>query len=113
MKLYERIKCQRKAMEMSQAELAAIVGMDEDTISRFEAGEDLPGNTFKHIRGRLQDYISRLSPERRMQVSILSHAFSLSYQENYEKRHTLNYLTRDVGKLGIELYKPEIREVDL
>lgn len=113
MKLCERIMCQRKAMEMTQAELAKIVGFDEDVISRFESGEEVPEHVFKSIRGRLQDYIGRLSLERRMQISIISHAFSLSYQESYEKRNTINYITRDVGKLGIELYKPEIRREDL
>ena len=110
MRLYEKVICQRKAMDISQEELAAIVGVDVDVISKFENGEELPKDVYKSIGGRLRDYIGRLDLERRLQISILSRAFELSYQGNYEKRHTLNYIIKDVGKLGIELYKPETKE---
>ena len=110
MRLCEYIKSQRNALEMSQAEIAEIVGLDESVISKFEDGEELPEHIYKQIKGKLRDYIGRLDKERRLQVSVLTSMHSLRYQSTYEKRRQLTYIMRDIGKMGVDLYKIEKRE---
>lgn len=106
MKYYERIMCKRKALEMSEITFAETIGVDVMTYLKFEAGDAVSDSVFKEVRRGLNTYLNTLDKERRLQISILAQMFSLSYLSTYEKRCTINSIVRDVGKLGVRLYKP-------
>lgn len=110
MKYYERIKCKRMALTMNEIEFAETIGVDVMTYLKFEAGDAVSDSVFKDVRRGWNTYSNTLDKDRRLQISILSYVFSLSYQNKFEKQNTINYIVRDIGKLGTRLFKSENEE---
>lgn len=56
-------KIKREAMGMTQAELAAVVGCTNGSISSYESGKEVSELIYKGISWALRDLESKMSPE--------------------------------------------------
>jgi len=76
MSLAERIKERRKQLNLSQAELAALAGMSQMQISRYESGSSEPNaNAFTRLARALQttpDWLLGFSGDASNEISQLS-----------------------------------------
>lgn len=105
MKISDAIKCKRLALNMTQAELAKLLGVSSATISKFEKGEELSPVMYNTIRQGVDNYIRTFEPTKYIETRILEAAFCLEYKTGEERLITLNHMAIHINKLALETLK--------
>ena len=106
MRLCESYRCKRLALDLTQAELAKMVGVSTGTISRFEAGEELSEAVFNKIRFCIDTYMKSLDREKYIETRILEGAYGLQIETDREKRMLIvSHMMIHAGKLNMDLLK--------
>lgn len=105
MRIYEAYKCKREALGMTQAEFGKIIGVDGNTISRFENGYEVSELTFNAIKLGIENYIKSLDSDTYIKTRILEAALYLRYENDMEKLKTLAHMTTHAGKLQMSILK--------
>ena len=111
MKLCDSYRCKRLALGMSQGELGELIGVTQNTISRFESGEEVSKPVFNAIRLGVENYITNLEREKYLRTRILEAVYSLEYQSEQEQLKTLSHMQVHMGKLSLDLLQP--KEIEL
>lgn len=105
MKISDAIRCKRLALNMTQAELAKLLGVSAASISKFEKGEELSPLLYNTIRQGVDNYIKTFNPDKYIETRILEAAFCLEYKKGEEKLVTLNHMAIHINKLALETLK--------
>lgn len=105
MKIYEAYKCKREALGMTQTEFGKIIGVDGNTISRFENGHEVSAPIFNCIKLGIENYIKNLDSESYIKTRILEAALYLQYENDMEKLKTLAHMVTHAGKLQMSILK--------
>lgn len=105
MRYCDVFKCKRLATGLTQQDVAEMVGVSSATISKFEQGEDVTTVVFNGIRNAMDNYLNSLDKIDYLSAQIKSQVLMLDYQSERDQLKSLNYITMNIGRYGIELHK--------
>lgn len=106
-KVYE---CKRRALGLTQKEVADLAGVSPATIVNFEAGNELSIPVFRTIKGVIDEQFNALERQESYERKILQYAFQLEYSREDEKLKTAALICLAANKLGIALINKEDEE---
>ena len=106
-KVYE---CKRKALGLTQNDVAELAGVSSSTVANFELGKDMTVPVFRTIKCVIDDRFAALSEQEYIERKLLQYAYQLVEERPDEKLKTAGYITMFAGKLQVALCKREENE---
>lgn len=105
MRMYEIIETKRKALGLTQAEVAELAGVSASTISFYEQGKEVSTPVYMCIRNAIENAFRSLDKKEYLESMILMHALQLDKASDDEKSAILSYIILNASKVQLELSK--------
>lgn len=106
MEMYKVLETKRRALGLTQGELADIAGISKSTISNFELGKEVSIPIFNSIRMAIDSEFSKLGKSEYVETMLIMNAMQLTeLDDKNEKLTCLSYMSTYIGKMQLELLK--------
>jgi transcriptional regulator with XRE-family HTH domain len=106
MKMYKIVMTKRKALGLTQTELANLAGVSDATISNFELGKEVSIPVFNSIKMAIDNEFNKLDKLEYLEAMLTAHNMQLFEMDNTdEKLRCLSYMITYIGKMQLELLR--------
>lgn len=106
MKKQDVLRNRRLSLNLSQADIAAMIGVSNGSISNVENGQDVSYPILLAYEQALEKRIQALDERERRERKIVEMAFSvLDTTDDEDESTTLDYILIEIGRLSVLLDK--------
>jgi transcriptional regulator with XRE-family HTH domain len=105
-KVYE---CKRRALGLTQKDVADMAGVSSSTIANFEAGNEVSIPVFRAIKGVIDNHFKTLDEQQYAECKLLQYALQLSEEREDKKLKTAAYISMFASRLSLALINQQER----
>lgn len=106
MKMCKVLETKRRALGLTQNQLAKLAGVSDATISNFELGKEVSMPISNSIKMAIDNEFGKLDRFEYMETMLTMHMMQYAeIDDDHEKLMCLSYMNTYIGKLQLELLK--------